>query len=445
MATAASDESADADLVQSKPPFLRRVRIRGYKSIAFCDVELEPLTVLVGVNATGKSNFLDALAFLRDGLGDGLDAALEKHGGVSLFSQELGTNRLGFELESEFPSHEMQCRATYRLDLALNTRKQLEIEREALDLGDVTTGRTCRFTVAKGQVIWQDIELFQEGRWRQSPADPGQPTTETVRWPIYPTLFNPYRPDRLFLGVIGDQPFIDLADGVRSSEFFNFHPDSMREPQPSVGSPALKRDGRNLARAIEGLREINNDDVMRIAAHLRAIVPGVEGFQVIPVADRETILFRVGLSDGRPKREFYASSMSDGTLRALASLVAAFQIILPTGPGIVGIEEPETSLHPGAMRALVAAMDEATLRTQILLTTHSPELLDSPEIRPCNVRVVQMIDGRTVIGPVDEASVSIVRDSLNTLGGLERERQLEPDIEDVERQAKLASQEQNGQ
>ena len=90
------------------------------------------------------------------------------------------------------------------------------------------------------------------------------------------------------------------------------------------------------------------------------------------------------------------------------------------------------------MRALVAALDEATLRTQILLTTHSPDLLDAAEVEPANVRVVQMIDGRTVIGPVDEAGVEIVRRKLNTLGGLERENQLEPDLDDQDRQRELA-------
>ena len=90
------------------------------------------------------------------------------------------------------------------------------------------------------------------------------------------------------------------------------------------------------------------------------------------------------------------------------------------------------------MRALVDALDEATLRTQILLTTHSAEMLDNPTIKPENIRVVQMIDGRTVIAPVDAASVEIVRRNLNTLGGLERDNQLEPDPDDVERQQRLA-------
>ena len=89
---------------------------------------------------------------------------------------------------------------------------------------------------------------------------------------------------------------------------------------------------------------------------------------------------------------------------------------------------------------LVDALDEATLRTQVLITTHSAELLDNPTIKPKNVRVVQMIDGQTVIGPVDETSVEIVQRNLSTLGGLERDNQLEADLDDVERQKRLQNQ-----
>ena len=131
--------------------------------------------------------------------------------------------------------------------------------------------------------------------------------------------------------------------------------------------------------------------------------------------------------------------MSDGTLRAFACVMAAFQTVAPYGsPSLVAIEEPETALHPAAMRALVAAFDEATLRTQILLTTHSPDLLDAEAVKPENVRVVQLIDGKTVIGPVDEASVSIVDDGLASLGQLEREGRLKADLGDLDRQAALA-------
>ncbi len=108
MASASSTESAETVDDPTKPPFLRRVRIRGYKSIAFCDVTLEPLTILVGRNASGKSNFLDALAFLRDVVGMGLREAVKQHGGHDAIPCRLsGDCRVGIEIEVAFKASPM--------------------------------------------------------------------------------------------------------------------------------------------------------------------------------------------------------------------------------------------------------------------------------------------------------------------------------------------------
>src|SRR5216117_2588642 len=103
MATVPSQETADGVEQWIKPPFLRRVRIRGYKSIAFCDVQLEPLTILVGRNAAGKSNFLDALAFLRDLVSKGAQEAVSSHGGPdAIVCRFLGEPRFAIEVEVVF-------------------------------------------------------------------------------------------------------------------------------------------------------------------------------------------------------------------------------------------------------------------------------------------------------------------------------------------------------
>ena len=97
--------------------------------------------------------------------------------------------------------------------------------------------------------------------------------------------------------------------------------------------------------------------------------------------------------------------MSDGTLRALSNIMAAFQIVPPIGhPSVVGIEEPETALHPAALRAFVDALREATQHTQILLTTHSPDLLADRYLDVSEVLVVRNRDGLTQLAPVDAAS-----------------------------------------
>src|SRR5262245_14626349 len=102
MATAGELEERAAD-EGAKPPFLRRVRIRGYKSIAFCDVTLEPLTILVGRNASGKSNFLDALSFLRDAMETNIPEAVRHHGGwSSVLSRVTDGKQISFEVEVGF-------------------------------------------------------------------------------------------------------------------------------------------------------------------------------------------------------------------------------------------------------------------------------------------------------------------------------------------------------
>jgi predicted ATPase len=433
MATTPEKEIEETIEDRAKPPFLRRVRLRGYKSIAFCDVSLEPLTILVGRNASGKSNFLDALAFLRDLMDMRVAEAVDQRKGWrSLRCRSDSVRGIEMGFESTFESFGSTYQANYTFLLEPTKQNQIRVHKEDLTLtqgGQVSGG----FGIVDGRLHW--FLGPTHGLNELSVPDSDRGTDEGMG--AWARKFG--RTDRLLLGVLGAQPFLDLSESLRASDIYNFYPTAIRELQPSTGSPMLVRDGANLGRAIEGLDEIEPETIIRLGQYLQAIVPGVITFHTQPYGDFETVRFSVEGRPGQPPIEFDASSMSDGTLRVLASLVAAFQIVLPSGfPGFVGIEEPETALHPAAIRALVSALDEATLRTQILLTTHNTEMLDDATIRPKNIRVVQMIDGQTVIGPVDEASVEIIKRKLDTLGGLERQNQLEPDFDDLERQRRLS-------
>src|SRR5438105_13202162 len=102
MATAPIKEPVHEMAELTKPPFLRRVRIRGYKSIALCDVRLQPLTILVGRNGSGKSNFLDALAFLRDVMKVGVAEAVKirpRGGWSSLVCRSTDVPKVEIEVE----------------------------------------------------------------------------------------------------------------------------------------------------------------------------------------------------------------------------------------------------------------------------------------------------------------------------------------------------------
>lgn len=387
---------------------------------------LEPLTILVGRNASGKSNFLDALAFLSDLMEMAApEAANRRRGWAAILCRTGPAACIEMEIASTFASFRGNWDAEYAFSLKQESQNHLRVDVERLVLHEAGSERAVGFDRRGDAARWIGREhLGTDPFWgEQLPA---------------PHTFLPIRPDRLLLSALGTKPFVDLADHLRASRVYNFAPPRMRDHQPRMMGPALAEDGSNLARAIEGLREIEPETVDRLAKYLAAIAPSVVGFRAQEYGDYETVRFQIRGDNGRPV-EFDASGMSDGTLRVLGALLAAYQIVLPVGyPGFVGIEEPETALHPAAMRALVAALDEATLRTQVLLTTHSPDLLDAPEVKAENVRVVESRDGATAITPLDEVSVGLIRDGLATLGDLERDRQLELDRADLERQRKVA-------
>ena len=413
-------------LPDHKPAFLKRVQIRNYKSIAFCDVTLEPLTLLVGRNGSGKSNFLDALGFLADLMEKKISESITARGGWrSTVSKSYAHAAIEFRIEMDFPSHRSHWTADFSFSIRFDGSNGVVIESEVLKLTEINGSRICGYQQNQHGFKWIGADLFKDNVFDEQFI----PTPERYR---------SGSSDRLFITSIGSHPFIDLIELLGKSSIHNFYPAAMRMLQPFQAGMMLSSNGDTLPYAIKVLDEIDTNSLLRVKQFLHAIVPEVDEFRVQDYGDFETVRFKLVSNGSNGPREFDASSMSDGTLRAIAALIASRQIILPMGQGFIGIEEPETSLHPAAMHALVDALDEATLLKQIILTTHSSEILDNPTIKPKNVRVVRMIDGHTVIAPVDKVYHDIIRRELNTLGGLERDNLLEPDLDDLDRQQKLA-------
>jgi len=125
---------------------------------------------------------------------------------------------------------------------------------------------------------------------------------------------------------------------------------------------------------------------------------------------------------------------TDGTLGVLGVLVALFQGCPGTGEKrvpLVGIEEPAIALHPGAAGALVDAILEVSRKVQVIVTSHSPDLLDSKDIAPENILAVVSNRGQTRIGPMGEASREALQQKLYTPGELLRLEQLVPAADEV--------------
>lgn len=166
----------------------------------------------------------------------------------------------------------------------------------------------------------------------------------------------------------------------------------------------------------------------RTVEYLRQVVPGIEGVSKKNVGPMETSEFRQRVAGRKDPWAFMAANMSDGSLRGLGVLVALLQGN-GSPPTLVGIEEPEVALHPAAVAVLIDAIRDASRHTQVIVTSHSPELLDREDLDRDAILAVVADDGVTTIGPLDHVGQAALCDRLFTAGELLRLNQLQPDDE----------------
>lgn len=375
--------------------FLQRVVLKNYKSIAACDVRLGSLTFLVGPNGSGKSNFLDAVRLVADALQTRLDQALRERGGIDEVRRRSTGHPHNFGVRVDFVLPD-GSHGHYAFEIAARSGGNFEIKRERFSVGALLFGHH-HFEVSSGKVIGCSVDRAPRAM-----------------------------PDRLYLANLsGVEGFREAYDALAQMGFYNLNPNAIREFQAPDPGKNLVRDGGNLASVLGRLETEEPEIKSRVEDYLAEIVPGVRGVERIAVANKETLQFRQDVKGAARPWRFYANSMSDGTLRALGVLVAVFQGGTARRTLFVGLEEPEAALHPAAAGVLLGALRDASRRTQIVATSHSPDLLDSVEDH--ELLAVSADEGITTIGPMDEASRSAVRDALYTPGELLRLRQIEPD------------------
>ncbi|MGH3647580.1 MAG: AAA family ATPase [Micromonosporaceae bacterium] len=381
----------------SRPRFeIARVKLRHYRSIKACDVSLGPLTLLVGPNGAGKSNFLDALRLTAQSLTENLDNALRERGGAGEVRRRSRGHPTHFGIDVRFSSNGTSGR--YAFQVAAERGGDFRISHEECRVSSSEFGEMDHYFVVRNGALIEHTE------------------------PVMP----PVPEDRLLLVTAAGIPaFRPVFDGLSSSNVYNLNPDAMRHLQKPESSDLLRRDGSNIASVLERLRREQPDVKARIEEYLSRVVEGVVGVDRKGLGAWETVEFRQRVAGDKAPWTFQATSMSDGTLRALGVLASLFAGS-ETVDSPVGIEEPEAALHPAAAGLLLDVLRDASATRQVLVTTHSPDLLDSPTITEDELLAVKARDGVTEIGRVDRAGQLALRESLYTPGELLRVNQLAP-------------------
>jgi predicted ATPase len=312
---------------------IRKLTLRNWKNFAQAEAEIHDRLFLVGPNASGKSNFLDAFRFLRDlaSTGGGFQEAVGRRGGVTalrcLAARRYPDVTVGVVTESE--SEKWQYELSFNQDN--QRRPMVRMER-----------------VRRGNEILLDR-------------------------PTYEDKSDPTRLTQTYLEQVNvNQPFRALASFFASLRYLHIVPQLVREPDRSVGRTNDPFGGDFLEQVAKTPERTQKARLRRIQEALRVAVPQLQEIELARDA-RGTPHLRGKYQHWRPQGAWQTEEQfSDGTLRLMGLLWVALD---KEGPLL--LEEPELSLHPEIVRLLPQLLARVQRRTgrQIFLSTHSPDLL----------------------------------------------------------------------
>lgn len=356
--------------------------IKNFRSLGNLTLNFKDLTILVGCNSSGKSNSLQALSILSSMLKIGSPPPVEF---MQRFLRFGGNQDITFSITVK----EAKKIAEYTVSVSIEEGK-LSYSREELVIGkhkviEVKNG-TGKVRDEKGR----NAQIYQ--------SKAGNLALKSA-------------------GDFGDRPFTaKLAEFIINWDFYDLDPELMRDsPMFVIGDnivinreniPSLSSTGREIQEVLQYWAENKREKFDLISQELNSCM----GISLKSVTEEGETIVKVLEKDSLEVPLF---NMSDGTLRIMAYYVLLHQDNLPT---LIGIEEPERNLHPGLLKEVAFVVKRLSQKTQVIITTHSSQLLDCFNLDEINSDVsVLLLSKIDEIGtqafPVDELGKS--RDDLS--------------------------------
>jgi predicted ATPase len=404
-------------------PVVRKLILKQYRSVSSGHINFDNPTFLVGHNGSGKSNIADAFAFLGEAMVYPLHEVLDRRGGIASILHKTPEKYLqpslgiaiecdnGEVLKSVIENFE-SASSDFRAGNVASARYALEIK-PLPDYGFEISREQCILTKFNGNKAWLDRKQqvfntnvdFIAGRT-------GKIKTGKM-----------LMKEDLTLPTLGSSDFFQpLIRILRFIRVYSIEPSRLREMQDPDSGTSLKRDGANAASVLDEIRRRRPDNIPRIQQFLSAIVPGTSSVSTARHGQKLTLEF-TQTWDQIKQLNFEAFSMSDGALRAFGLLLAIFQ---RETPSMILVEEPEASIHPAAAGAILDLLHHASKQMQVVVSTHSPEILDAKWIEDRHLRIVSWQKGATSVSGISEMSKKALQQHLMGAGELLRSEALAP-------------------
>jgi predicted ATPase len=369
---------------------IKTIHVKNFKSFKELQVDLRKFNVLIGANASGKSNFIRVFEFLRDIARHGLDNAISLQGGAEyltnlnvgtsgnlsmqvVFSRERGRIFiLGTSKTSKIDLGVEPLEATYSFSIAfpkegtgfevIDDRLTLKAEFRTLERdGGPTEAPELR---GVGEIlISRDGDAM--GVEVRPPEGLSAEEYEIAPW-LAREIVPPPSPILVHFPFSVRSPFEDIA-------IYDFDPKLPKKATPIIGRADLEEDGSNLAIVLKNIIE-DGDRKRKLENLLGDLLPFVAGVEVERFSDK-SLLFNLKETYAK-KQSLPASLVSDGTINVTALIAALYFEKKP----VAIIEEPERNIHPSLISKIVAMMKDASQGKQIIVTTHNPEVVRHADI-----------------------------------------------------------------
>jgi predicted ATPase len=334
-------------------PRLEQLTIRNYRALHDLRLtKLAPLTVFLGANGSGKSTLFDVFAFLSECFRDGVRRAWDKRGRFRELCTRGSSGPVRFTLKYREDSGEPLT--TY--DLAVGETPS----------GPVVDAESLAWTRGQGGRPFKFLD-FRNGKGYVISGEKPDESADRVE----EELDSPELLATATLGQLARHPRVSALRRFISSWYLSYLSADNTRIVPEAGpQERLSTTGDNLANVIQYLKERHPERLREILSILSRRVPRLESVQADTMRDGRLLL---QIKDAPFDEPILAKYASDGTLKMLAYLTLLYD---PNPPQLIGIEEPENQLHPGLLGELVEEFRQASSVAQVMVTTHSPYLVD---------------------------------------------------------------------
>jgi len=360
---------------------ITNIHIKNYRSLERIDLSLNSLNILCGLNGSGKSNIIDSIRFLKESLRFGLKDAIAKRGGIKdILCKTNNENEIQFHFEfrkSELTGFYSFCIELKEVTYNVKCEKlSININKNSIDKKSIFFDSSQKMLKVEQNGIMEPIIYPDNVVNSQDLSLPALRTLSTEINAVFQLLTN--------------------------SSFYNIIPNQLRAPQVLTAPCPLDEQGKNLCATLKYLQEKTDNSALLHA--LKAAIHNFKNYSVSSIG--EYVITHIHYVQDR---SFELSQESEGTIKILALLAAMNQFVIKSSSLFV-VEEPELNIYPETTHVIGEAIKELSLHNQVLITSHSPDLIDIFPVE--TLKVVQKNNDVTIVGNIIQRQREAIEEKI---------------------------------